>query len=266
MKQIRLASKIVSTLVKDRVHYPVRLLADVLIVTARCGILLVLYWYVFNLKGGEVNGTTYAFVAWSMFFYFAYHMMTIRNVARVIMEDVQSGRVETIFSKPISYLFYRFWWQIGNGLFPTIFITVVGSALLWITVGIPETMTAPLFLPSVALIVFLSTILSLVLYSIVGLLAFWIEDINPLFWIIDKSVVILGGSYLPIALFPPLMYQIAIWSPFGATQFITHTVYESWPSVWLKLASIQVMWIVILFLTIYFLFRAVQKRVSVNGG
>jgi len=110
------------------------------------------------------------------------------------------------------------------------------------------------------------SILSLFLYLIVGLLSFWIEDINPVFWIVDKAVMILGGSYLPIALFPAFMYKIALYSPFGASQFITHTVYESWQTNWYQLVGIQLFWIVLLGLIIYFMFERAKQKVSVNGG
>jgi ABC-2 type transport system permease protein len=97
-------------------------------------------------------------------------------------------------------------------------------------------------------------------------MAFWIEDINPIFWMVDKMVMILGGSYLPVALFPSFMYKIALYSPFGASQFITHTVYESWKTNWFLLISIQIFWIVILSILAYIVFLKARKKVSVNGG
>ena len=33
------------------------------------------------------------------------------------MQDVQSGTVEMLFNKPISYLAYRMWWQLGSGIY-----------------------------------------------------------------------------------------------------------------------------------------------------
>jgi len=121
-------------------------------------------------------------------------------------------------------------------------------------------------LPTVFLIFIGASILSLILYSIVGLLAFWIEGVNPVFWMVDKAVMILGGSYLPVALFPPFMYKLAIYSPFGASQFVTHTVYEQWQSEWLMLVGIQGFWILVLALVVYIMFEKAKEKVSVNGG
>jgi len=108
--------------------------------------------------------------------------------------------------------------------------------------------------------------LSLIIYSIVGLLAFWVEDINPIFWVVDKAVMILGGSYLPVALFPKFMYNLALYSPFGASQFITHTVYDSWKTDWVLLIGLQLFWILVLGVALYLIFASARKKVSVNGG
>lgn len=265
-KELRLARKIITTLVKDRIHYPTRLVADTLIMAARCGLLLILYWYVFQLRGGSVNNTSYIFVAWSMFMYFAFGALRFREIPRTIDQDIKSGSIEVLMNKPISYLLYRAWWQIGSGLYPFVVITLLGSVILAVTIGIPGTMTLGVFLPTLALVFLGCAMLSFLIYTMVGLMAFWIEDTNPLFWITDKTVMILGGSYLPIALFPPLMYKIALYSPFGASQFVTHTVYTSWQNTWPLFVLTQLFWILVLGAATTLLYQRAQRKVSVNGG
>jgi len=266
MKETRLAGQIVKTLLKDRIQYPGRLLVDTFGIIARCGVLLVLYSFVYKLNGGTINGTTFLFAAWSIFFYFAFSVSRLRDIPLKIMQDVQTGNVEVLFSKPISYLSYRMWWSVGAGLYSFVIISTLGFVTLAFIIGIPPTMTTIIFLPTVILTVIFGAILTLFLYSIVGLLAFWIEDITPIFWMVDKSVMILGGSYLPVALFPSFMYKLAVYSPFGASQFITHTVYESWQTNWYQLIGIQLFWIILLVIIVYFMFNRALKKVSVNGG
>ena len=247
-------------------HYPFRLLVDTITLIARCGILLILYWYVFKLNNGLVNGVGYNVVAWSMFFYFAFSTLRLRDISRSIMRDVQSGNIEVFFNKPINYLLYKAWWQVGSGIYSFLLVAVFGSLGLFWIIGVPQTMTVGLFLPTLFLAVLGATILTLLVYALVGILAFWIEDINPVFWIVDKTVMILGGSYLPIALFPPLMYKIALYSPFGASQFMTHTVSDSWQNDWYSLIAIQLFWIIVSGIILYFLYNRAKKKISVNGG
>lgn len=266
MKRIRLAVKIIKTLTKDRMRYPGRLLVDTVAIIARCGVVLVLYSYAFRFNGGTINGTIFPVAAWSMFFYFAFSTLFLRDISRMIMQDVQSGNVEVLFNRPISYLAFRSWWQIGSGLYSFAVILPAGALAMALFVGLPQTMTSTLFLSSWLLVFLGGAALSLVLYAIIGLVAFWIEDINPLFWVVDKIVMILGGSYLPVALFPEFMRRLAVWSPFGATQFVTHTVYESWRADWAFLIGMQAFWLFVLCLAMYYLFAKARRKVSINGG
>lgn len=266
MKEIRFAKKIIRILIKDRMHYPGRFLVDTASLIARCGVLLVLYYYVFRLSGGSVNNTAYNVVAWSMFLYFIFSTLNLRGISRSIMQDVQSGNIEVFFNKPMSYLLYKTWWQIGSGLYSFVLAGILGSIVLYFLIGIPQTMTVGIFVPTLLLVFLGASILTILVYTFVGVLAFWIEDVNPVFWIVDKAVMILGGSYLPIALFPPLMYKIALYSPFGASQFITHTVNISWQNNWFVLIGIQLFWIIITGISLYFLYDKAKKKVSVNGG
>jgi ABC-type uncharacterized transport system permease subunit len=101
---------------------------------------------------------------------------------------------------------------------------------------------------------------------LVGLLSFWVEDINPVFWVVDKAVMILGGSYLPVALFPGLMYKIAVYSPFGASQFVSHASASAWFSEWPLLVGVQFFWIALFAVAVITVFNLARKKVSVNGG
>jgi len=265
-KKFRLANKILITLIKDRIHYPARLLADTLSVIGRFVVLIILYAYVFKLNGGTINNITFVVAAWSMFFYFSFIILGVRSIAKMIMHDVQTGNVEVLFSKPVHYLFYRFWWQIGMGFYSFVIITIVGILGLYFTIGFPETFSTGIFLLTIPFVFLGGILLSFIIYSIIGVLSFWMQDINPVFWIVDKTIMILGGSYLPVALFPPIMYKIALYSPFGASQFLNHTVYTSWQSNWYQLMGIQALWIILLGLVLFFLFKNAKKKVSVNGG
>lgn len=266
MRAIRLPIKILKTLTKDSLHYPSRMYANIFILIARLGILLGLYAYVFKLNGGTVNGVTFLVVAWSMFFYFTFSNFNLRRISRLMMTDVQSGSVEIFLNKPISYLSYKVWWTFGLGFYNFLFIGFLSFIILALIIGIPPSMMTSLFLITLIIEFFLTSILTIIIYAIVGVFAFWIEDINPVFWIVDKFVMILGGSYLPVALFPAFLYNIAIYSPFGASMFISHIVYDSWKVDWVKLVGIQIFWIIVLGLFMVWLYKKAREKVSVNGG
>ena len=266
MKEIRIAKRIIGTLTKDSLHYPNRLYANIFIVISRLGILLVLYSYVFKLNGGFVNGVTFNVIAWSMFFYFIFSNLNLRRISRLIMADVQSGNIEVFLNKPISYLFYKMCWTFGLGFYNFVFIGILGFLVMALIIKIPDSMMIGLFIPTLIIEFILTTILTFLIYSIVGIFSFWMEDINPIFWIIDKLVMILGGSYLPIALFPDFLYKVSVYSPFGASMFVSHIVYNSWKLDYLKFIGIQIFWIIVLGLLLKIIFDKAVKKLSVNGG
>lgn len=266
MSSGRITHAIIATLVKDQLYHPTRLYIDMIIMFGRCGVLLLVYAYVFRLRDGVVNGVTYDVVAWSMFMFFAFGLLNMRELSRRIMQDVRSGAVEMLINKPISYMHYRFAWQIGAGLISFIVISAIGGAVLVYAIGVPAVMKTHFFMLTWSIVFFCGLVLSALLYMIIGYLAFWIEDINPVHWLVDKSIMVLGGSYLPIAFFPQVMRDIAIWSPFGASQLITHTTHMAWQAEWMKLVGIQIMWIVICGIILYMLNDRAQKNLSINGG
>lgn len=251
---------------KDRSETYVKMLADVFIMMARFGLIAWLYYYLFKFIGGPIYGESYQTVIWSMFFYFSFMNINPRHVSREIQKDVKTGNVEVLFSKPINYLLYRFSYYIGVRLNIFILNTVLGVTILSFLLGIPETIFSFNFIMTFPFVFIFCFILSFLIYCFVGLLSFWLENILPINWIVDKSVMVLGGSFLPVAFFPPLLKSIAIWSPFGASHFITHTVYSTWKYSYLKLIGIQTVWVLVFSVLVYFIFKKAVKNASVNGG
>ncbi len=266
MSELRLVRTTTKLRIKELLHYPSRFFTDIVIFATRCGILLVLYSFVFKLRGGMIGGTTFQAVAWSMFFYFAFMTFRLRDISREMMVDVQTGQIEILMSKPISYLSYKAWGRIGAGIIPMLTVGILGATALTLTVGVPPLMHSAAFLPTLALVFAGSCLLTIAVYTIVGLLSFWIEDINPIFWMVDKAVMMLGGSYLPVALFPALMYKIAVYSPFGASQFLSHTAYAKWLNEWPILVGIQAVWIALLGIAVLVMYKYARQTVSINGG
>ena len=78
--------------------------------------------------------------------------------------------------------------------------------------------------------------------------------------------MVLGGSYLPIALFPKIMKDIATYSPFGAINFVTSTVYSSWQNEFIIKILMQIVWIVLLYFLLRWLFEKAKRKLAINGG
>ena len=265
MKKIKFGLNVIKIIMKNQIQDRTNLLLDMFNMFSRCVIVFLLYAYVFKLNGGLINGVDYPTTMWSMFIYFCIMILNIRRVDNLIMQDVKSGTVELFMNRPTSYLSLSFLKVIGQGIFSFVFISLLGTAIMILFVGIPN-LDLKIFIPTFILSLVLGQILGLMIYGIIGLMAFFIQDNRPIHWIVDKFVMILGGSYLPISMFPPVMKAMAFFSPFGAVNFATSTVYESWNNEWLIRLGLQVGWIIIFGILINIVYRKSKKKAMVNGG
>lgn len=265
MKKIRFALTTIKIFMKNQMQNKTYLLLDMVNMLSRCVIVFLLYGYVFGLNGGNINGLDYKTSLWSMFIYFCIMTLGVRKIDTNIMNDVKSGNVEMFMNKPVSYVIYSFYKVLGQGLYSFLVISFIGTILMIILIGVPN-ITLKIFIPTLIVTIILGTILGLIMYSIIGLISFMIQDIRPIHWIVDKLVMVLGGSYLPVAMFPKFMKILAYISPFGAVNFASSTVYSNWNNQYIMRIGIQIIWIIISYILLKLVFRKVKIKSMVNGG
>jgi ABC-2 type transport system permease protein len=105
------------------------------------------------------------------------------------------------------------------------------------------------------------------LYVLVGLTAFWLGDVSPIFWITQKLLFVLGGLMLPLSIYPEWMQRAAYGTPFpvmlaGPAGFlIGASEAEAW-----RLAFDLVLWSGIIGAAAHLMFRRAIRRLQVNGG
>jgi ABC-2 type transport system permease protein len=105
------------------------------------------------------------------------------------------------------------------------------------------------------------------IYVLIGLLAFWIDDVTPVFWISQKLLFIFGGLMLPLAFYPVWMQRLAALTPFppmlsGPAGLLLG---GETADVWLLVRNL-VLWTAVLGLAAAGLFRRAVRNPQVNGG
>lgn len=265
MKRIKFAFTVIKIFMKNQIQDKTNLILDVFNMVSRCLIVFLLYAYIFKLNGGSINGVNYKTTMWSMFIYFCIMILNIRRLDNIIMTEVKSGNVEMFMNKPTNYLTLSFYKVLGQGIFSFLFISILGSIIMSLFVGIPN-LNLKIFLPTFLITLFLGQTLGLLVYSLIGMMAFFIQDIRPIHWIVDKIVMILGGSYLPISMFPTFMKVMAFISPFGAINFASSSVYESWNNEFIMRIILQILWIGIFVLLLSYVYKKAKEKAMINGG
>jgi len=265
MMRIRFALSVIRIFMKNQMQNRTYILLDIINMIARCLIVFLLYGYVFKIRDGNINGADYVTSLWSMFIYFCIMTMSVRKIHKLIMDDVKTGNVELFLNKPVDYVWLSIYKTLGQGIYSFILISVIGCILMILFIGIPQ-VNLIIFIPTFVITLVLGLILGIIIYTIIGLLAFFMQDVRPIHWIVDKLIMVLGGSYLPVSLFPPVMKLLAFISPFGAINFATSTVYDSWNHEYIIRILLQGGWIIVFSLLLLFIYKKAREKAMINGG
>lgn len=263
---MKLVMLLFKTGVKDVNESFGKIFADLMITLMRVGVVLYLYAFLFESKGGEILGKNFQVIAWSMFLYFLFMYINPRYISADIQKDIQTGKIEILLSKPVSYIFYKLGEYLGLRFTTFIISSIFGIAMMAFIIGVPAHFYNLFFSLTFMLTFLCCFVLSYELYVILGFLSFWMQDTNPVRWIVDKFVMILGGAYFPVAFFPEILKNLSLYTPLGASQFLTYTAYANWSSIFLKMFLIQMFWIILLGIILYLIQKNAFQKLSINGG
>src|SRR5262249_4400205 len=105
------------------------------------------------------------------------------------------------------------------------------------------------------------------LYLLLGLLAFWMSDISPVWWVCQKLMFVLGGLMLPLDLYPAFVRRIAQFTPFPAAlgRPASLVLDVAGTDVGVLLRDLAI-WSLIAVLAIRALFRLAASALTVSGG
>src|SRR5262245_19283563 len=181
-----------------------------------------------------------------------------------IQEAVRRGDIISQLGRPVSYTGSTF--AEGLGVLavraPALGLTAFACALLftgWMPPPGSLARVVPFGLAASALIT--------ALYLSIGLLAFWLDDILPVWWVWQKLLFVLGGLMLPLDFYPDFVRKVARFTPFP-------TVLARPASLVLEFAAGDVLsllrdlavWSVIVSIVIRLVFRRATSALTVNGG
>jgi ABC-2 type transport system permease protein len=129
-----------------------------------------------------------------------------------IQETIRRGDVIYRLGRPASFVLGEV--AAGLGLLavrlPVLGLAAVGCAA-WFSGWVPPLSAFALVVPfGIAAAVLLTA-----LHVWIGLLAFWVQDVSPVYWLWQKLLFVLGGLMLPLHLYPALVQRLAALTPFS---------------------------------------------------
>lgn len=246
--------------------YFVAIISRSITVVFRVWVFTQLYTMTFSSNNvSEVNGFTVASTIWCLSL-----VQTIQSASRpepstIIEDEVKSGSLAYSINKPYSFFLFHLSSMFGR-IFPRLIFILIPTVLItyFFVGGFNFT---PIGLFAAIILQIMGYTINYMMSFIIGLLAFWIEDIRGVIWIYNKSKMVLGGSIFPLALFPDTFRQIAELLPFGQFFYSSSRILVKFDlGLFERYLGIQLAWALIFGILAYVLFNFGIKKVSINGG
>jgi ABC-2 type transport system permease protein len=220
-------------------------------------------WRAVGATGADVGGEPHTLV-----WYLAmteWILLSAPHVQFRIEDDVRRGDVAYQVTRPASYLGGQFALSMGAlaARSPTLFVTACVAGWTFGGHALPHA------LPMAYVLVFgvVGSILVTAFNVVMGLTAFWLGDIAPVYWIWQKLIFVLGGLLLPLQLYPDLVVRAARFTPFpalltGPASFLLDRPFFDAPTLVFALAG----WSAVAMAVAMLLFRRATRDLQINGG
>jgi ABC-type uncharacterized transport system permease subunit len=186
-------------------------------------------------------------------------------IAWNIQQRVTSGSVAFDLMRPFGFLKQMIAIQIGNSVsMGMIVLCYVPVVLLVGSLSLPSTTNLILYAASVLL----ATAINTLIWVHVGMLSFWLLQVNGIRALLGIVNSFLAGALVPLWLMPGGLRFVLQLLPFQATMFLPASIYTGQQAGWDVLIPLgqQVIWIGLLSLTAQFVWRRAQHKIVVQGG
>jgi ABC-2 type transport system permease protein len=109
-------------------------------------------------------------------------------------------------------------------------------------------------------------LIGVLLYTLVGLTAFWLRRVLPALLVMQKLMFLLGGLFAPISFYPGWLHDIAAASPFAAhLAFAGQEVLTPSLAAFGQALAAQAAWFVALVLAAALIWRAGLAKLMRGG-
>lgn len=232
-------------------------------------LLMLVFWSgATKAQGGSIMGWDYAsFASYYLLIALAGSLFTSHVEEKIATDDIKDGELTNYLLKPISYLKINFLdelpWRFIQGtlaILTIIFIGLVADGLIQIT-------TSPLGLFLAIVSTLLAFFISFLFKMCLGLLAFWLTEINGVLLIFEIIMDICGGIIIPLVFLPSLLQSFLNVLPFAYMVYypILSLLGKLTTQQQLLIICIQIGWLIAFQLLYKFLWSQGIKKYTAIG-
>lgn len=225
-------------------------------------------WFlIIQAQGGEIRGWDGGMIVMYYVFMAVLNNMILMHPEVHTANEIYEGKLSNFITKPHSYMGYVFLHEAAWKIVRTILFIPVFIVLAYVALRFGGIFGQVGQLPEAALASLLAVPIYFLAAFIIGMTSFWLEDsyvASTIFW---ASTGLFGGQYAPFEFMPRVLNQIASFLPFKYTmyfplQLVSRVVPQE---EIIRGMSIQILWIVLLFVCATVVWRLGVKRYSAVG-
>lgn len=188
------------------------------------------------------------------------------NPVQTIQDEVKDGSLAYTLGRPYNYILYHYFRGLGGVAVRMTTILLVGSLVAFAQTGFLESFRIETF-PLLLVVTMLAFVLDYCILAMIGLMAFFFEDVAAFRLIYHKILFVIGGLFIPVDFLPEGVQSVVRLLPFNLVLYGPAKLFVDWDTdLFFDIVGLQIVWIVILgsLLTIFYRYGA--RRVSINGG
>lgn len=212
-----------------------------------------------------INGLTLNMTIW-YFVWAELVQLSKINPVSAMQNEVKDGTLAYTLGRPYNYVLYHFFMGLGSVAIRMLVILTLGSITAFLLAG-PLYSFRPITLPGLLLVTLLAFILDYCIVALIGLLAFFFEDVAAFRLIYSKTVFVLGGLLIPVDFLPDSIQGTARILPFNLVVYAPAKLFVKWETPqFFQIIVLQLVWISIMAAILALTYRYGARRVSINGG
>lgn len=193
------------------------------------------------------------------------NFMIYPNLADEIHRRIEDGQVAIDMVRPIGFIRQMLALELGHSVGRWLLLVVVVPGLLLLgSLTPPDPLAFLVFLLSFVL----AFAVSLQIWTLVGLSAFWLLNIGGMRSMVGLVGGFFAGSLIPLWFMPGPLRAISEWLPFQAIAFLPASIYtgqQSGNAMW-RAIGLQAIWACLLALAVAWVWKRAQRRIVVQGG
>jgi len=195
--------------------------------------------------------------------------VAVRNfLPSFVSRDINQGKLSMFLVKPIPYIKYIFFNELGRAAFATLLSILSQFLILLFFLDKIVYNTDPLYILLIVAMVFLAFIIEWLIGFLIGLIAFWTDEVDGMQLTIERVKRFFSGGYFPLSLLPTALATISTYLPFAYSFFYPAQLYLKKATLYEGLLGlgIQIIWIIVLSVILNIVWNAGLKRYEATGS